>query len=93
MIDFVEARFEEHGVTKLIPDDEVIERHARHMLERQLIEKAIAEISEKIAKEAKTAALPIDLREHIERVFKKHPELSWDAAVARIVRIAGKGDR
>lgn len=41
IIEFIEAKFDEHGVTKLIPDDEAIERHARRMLERQLVEKAI----------------------------------------------------
>jgi hypothetical protein len=88
IIDFIEAKFDDHGIIKLIPDDEVIERHARHMIERQLVEKAITQISIKIAEEARTAALPTDLRERIERALKEHPQLSWDAAVARIIRNA-----
>ena len=32
IIDFVEAKFAQHGVTKLIPDEAVIERHARRTI-------------------------------------------------------------
>ena len=85
LIDFIEAKFAEHGVKKLIPDDATIEKHARCVIEQQLAEKAIAEIADKIANEAKTAELPTDLRQRIEVCLTKHPQLSWDAAVAQII--------
>jgi hypothetical protein len=85
-IDFVEARFAEHGVTKLIPNDVVLEQHARRVLEQQMTEHVIATASEQIAKQAKETGLPTDLRPRIEAALLEHPELSWDAAVARLVR-------
>jgi hypothetical protein len=86
IIEFIEAKLGEHGVTKLIPSDEVIESHARHVIEDILLQKAIDEVSKKIVEEAKAIASPADLREQIKREFKERPEMSWDAAIVRIVR-------
>jgi hypothetical protein len=85
-IDFVEARFAEHGVTKLIPNDAVLEKHARRVIEQQMTERVIATASEQIAKRAQETGLPTDLRPRIEEALNEHSELSWDAAVARVVR-------
>ena len=89
LVDFIEAKFAEHGVEKLIPDDAAIAQHARRVIEQQLAEKAIAEIADKIAAEAKAAELPTDLRQRVEAYLAKHPRLSWDAAVAQIIAEEG----
>ena len=49
LIDFVEARFAEHRVTKLIPDQNVIEQHARRTIEPRLLAPAVAIASDEIA--------------------------------------------
>jgi hypothetical protein len=36
LIDFVEAKFAEHGVKKLVPDENVLTQHARRLIEQQL---------------------------------------------------------
>jgi hypothetical protein len=86
LIDFIEEKFAEHGVAKLIPDAATIEQHARRVIERQLVEQAIAKVAEEIAEKAKTAELPTKLRERIEEIVEEQPELPWDVAVAKIVR-------
>ena len=86
LIDFVEAKFADYGVAKVIPEEFVIERHARRTRERQLLQRGIAKILGEIAKQAQTAELPANLREQIEAKFAKEPNLPWDAAVAQIMR-------
>ena len=39
LVDFIEARFAEHGVKKVIPDDDVIEEHARRIIKQRLVNK------------------------------------------------------
>jgi hypothetical protein len=85
IIDFVETKFAEYDVTKLIPDEAVMEQHARRIIERQLLARAIAKISGEVAEQAKKIELPAALREQIEAAFKEEPATSWDAAVAQIV--------
>jgi hypothetical protein len=86
LVDFVETKLTEHGVRKLIPDDDVIEKHARRVI-RELL---IAKISDEFDKEAAKADLPAGLRRQIEEFVEKNTELPWDAAVAQI--IAGDAD-
>jgi hypothetical protein len=84
-IDFVEQKLEEHGVEKIIPDDDVMVDHARRVLEQVLADKAIEQIKERIAKEAAEIKLPKDLRQLVEDEIVLDPALSWDAAVATVV--------
>jgi hypothetical protein len=84
-IDFVEQKLEEHGVEKVIPDDEVLIRHARRVLEQKIAAKAVAKLRERIAKEAAETKLPEGLRRPVEQEFQADPSMSWDIAVANIV--------
>jgi hypothetical protein len=81
LVDFVETKLAEHGVRKLIPHDDVIEKHARRVIKERLV----AKISDEFEKEAAKADLPEDLRRQIEDFLQQNPELPWDAAVAQII--------
>jgi len=85
-LDFIEAKFVEHGVCKIVPEDATIEKHARRVIEQHKTERAIAQVAKEIAEQVTIAKLPTDLRQRIEAELKTHRELSWDAAVARIIR-------
>jgi predicted metal-dependent peptidase len=84
-IDFLEQKFKEHGVQKLVPGNNVLQRHARRLIEQQLAEKEIAKIRSRIAAEAANAKLPSTLRRRVEAELRKQPVLSWDQAVKNIV--------
>jgi DNA topoisomerase 6 subunit A-like protein len=85
LIDFVEGKFEEHGVTKIIPDDEVLELHARRMLERHLVLRRLEKLLPEIREQVANTALPDDLRKLVEERLDQEPELPWDAVVAEII--------
>jgi hypothetical protein len=85
LIDFIEEKFKERGVEKVIPDDDIIEKHARRVIKQRLTAQAIAKISEELTKQAETIDLPEDLREQIEDLLEERPELPWDEAVALVI--------
>jgi hypothetical protein len=61
LVDFVEDKLEFYGVAKVIPDGDVIQQHARHLLENELTGKLIAQHAEEITKRASAAELPANL--------------------------------
>jgi hypothetical protein len=81
LVDFVEAKLEEHGVEKLVPDEDVLEAQARRLIEHKLTRDLIDGERERIAQEAARKELPADLEDRLEALLEERPELSWDAAL------------
>lgn len=82
LVDFVERKLTEHGVKKLVPDDEILEQQARRVIKERLTQEALSKVAEEIEQETESAVLPEDFRWLVEGVLEEHPQLSWDAAVA-----------
>jgi hypothetical protein len=82
LLDFVEEKLDEHGVEKLIPEDALLEQHARRLVEQRLAGVAIARLKSKITKEAAAKKLPADLHRRLANVLALKPQLPWDAALA-----------
>jgi hypothetical protein len=85
LVDLVEAKLQEHGVEKVVPEDGVLVQHARRLVEQRLVEQAITRISNELTEQAATVDLPGDLRERIDVFLEENPELPWDEALARII--------
>jgi hypothetical protein len=85
LVAFVERKLAEHGVAKVVPEDKVIEKHARRVLERALTEKAIREMALEIQREVANIELPPDLAAQINALVAERRVLSWDQAVSDIV--------
>jgi hypothetical protein len=85
MINFIEAKLVAHGVEKLVPDDAVIEEHARRLLEQRFAGAAIAPLRTVIAQRARTAVLPADLTRRIAAALADNPALPWDVALAQVL--------
>jgi hypothetical protein len=85
LITFIEGKFEEHGVSKVIPDDDVLQLHARRMLERRMVLQEMDKMPPDIRKRVTEVVLPDDLHELVEDLLDENPEIPWDAAVAEII--------
>ncbi len=81
-LDFLERKFEEHGVKKVVPDTQTVTLHARRLIEKQLAQKLLDDARVSIAAQAAATKLPANLRQKVERRLRQQPELSWDQAVA-----------
>jgi hypothetical protein len=92
IIDFIEKKFAEHGVKKLVPDDETLEQHARRVIKRRLTQEILDTFTADIERDTDDAELPEDFRQQVEGVLQEHPELPWDAAVALILNPVKESD-
>jgi hypothetical protein len=85
LVDLVEAAFAAHGVEKVIPDDDVLEQHARHRFRIMLTNESLIKKAKKIEKQAATRPLPADLAEQVRTLLEAEPALSWDQALVRLI--------
>jgi len=85
LVDFVEAGIAAYGITKVVPDDDVLESHARHHLESKFSSELLARHAAAIAERAAATKLPPDLLVRVVEVLSVDPALSWDQALARLV--------
>jgi hypothetical protein len=84
-IEFIERKLTEHGVTKIIPDQETLEAHARRVTQQIRAEKALAPLLEKMRAECDGLSFP-DLANEVQKFLKRSPDISWDMAVSEIIR-------
>jgi hypothetical protein len=89
-IDFIERRFADHGVEKLIPDDQILEQHARRVIKNRLTQEALDLFADDIQQQTDNTKLPENFRQAVEASLEQYPELPWDAAVALILGEADK---
>jgi hypothetical protein len=82
---FLQRKLAEHGVLKVVPDESVLERHARRVIEQGLAEKVLDEVRTTLREKAASATLPDDLRTQVSAVLVERPELSWDLAVSALI--------
>ena len=74
-----------HGMQKVVPDTETIEARGRRLIEQRLASKALAEIRDRITRQAAATALPADSEDQLRSYLAHHPSLSWDDALAQII--------
>lgn len=84
-VQFLERKLAEHGISTVVPGNDVLEQHAQHVLTRALTNKALEAIRAKAEEDAHSIALSSDLHGQVVAALKRQPEIPWDFAVADIV--------
>jgi hypothetical protein len=85
IVDHIERHLAEHGVKKVVPDDDVLAQHARRVVEQELAVTAVEKLRPKICRRAAEMRLPADLRQQVEARLQRDPSQPWDAALAAIM--------
>jgi hypothetical protein len=85
---FLEDKLKKYA-QKVVPEEAVIEAHARRVWEQVQAEQRCKEILDQIHAEAATAQLPADMVERVKELLETESALSWDQAVARFLRVSG----
>jgi hypothetical protein len=88
LVAFVERKFAEHGVAKVVPDDDMLAGTYRAFIRGQRLQEIFDCQSAKADKG--DLVVPADLREKVEAGLKKHPAWRWDDAVRKIAGVDGK---
>jgi hypothetical protein len=86
LVAFVERKLEEHGIGKIIPDEDTL-KDAYRLFERgRRIEKTVEKALRKFEKdEHDSLEVPKDLAGRVRKILANDSALRWDQAVARIV--------
>lgn len=91
LIDWLEDKFEEHGVEKVIPEKHLLGRvwqseHRSHAYNK-FAEKRLKEIQADFDKQYKEPKTPKDLQNQVARHFETHSAASWNDAISSIARV------
>jgi hypothetical protein len=93
LIAWLEKKFAQHGVEKVVPDEKVLEKVSRQILRDRyrdaLVEEFLTKQSKEIEEHAKNATLPADLGRRVRRLFRQDPVQSWHQALMRIMEPMG----
>jgi hypothetical protein len=82
---WIEGKLEKHGAGKVVPEDEVLERHARRVFARQAVAGGARPLIEAAEAKAAAAKLPADLRRRVSQRLKDKPVLSWEEALEEVL--------
>jgi len=89
LVAFVERKLEEHGIKKVIPDDEELAEayrlFARSQEAEQIIERELKQLNGNDAVD-----VPRDVKNRVRKYLLLHPEARWDAAVQYLVATCQK---
>jgi hypothetical protein len=81
---FLERKLVEHGVRKIVPDRDTMERHARSVIEHHLASGALRDMRDRLKGQAGAVALPEDMDRRVRALLERDPSLPWDEAVASV---------
>jgi hypothetical protein len=80
---FVERKLRENGVTKIVPDHELLAETFVGMERGMRLEEAVEALDKDDGDQTITA--PADLEQRVQRMLEKTPAMRWDAAVKVVV--------
>ena len=80
-VEWLEAKLEEQGVEKVIPDSATLESAYRRALSIQQYREAVDEAREEIQDRVAAVEIPENLRANLKQRMKSHPSQPWDEAL------------
>jgi len=89
-IEFIRGKLTEHGVEKVIPDDDVLRKAYKRAISSQRILKVINKIK---ADKEKNIDIPDNLGEQVAKKIKKYKESTWDKIVWDIAETTEKENK
>ena len=84
-IEWIESKLAEHGVKKVVPDDETLQEAYRRAAQIAYVNGHIEEIEDEAKVHAETITIPDDLGEQVRKGLKEHSHLPWDKVIATLV--------
>jgi hypothetical protein len=86
---WLDSKLIEHGVAKVIPDNETLDQAYRRAAAVRRYQQIIDEAGDKIATYAQGLTVPDTLRANVARRLANDPTLAWDEALAELLARAG----
>jgi hypothetical protein len=86
LVALIERKLQANGIGKVIPDQATLADAYRRELEQVSVRKLIAERLPQIREMAESMQVPADLEARVLAAFNDEPALSWDQALAKVIR-------
>jgi hypothetical protein len=83
-IAFIERKLTEHGIKKIVPDDDLLSETYKALAASRRLEEIIAEAIKDAEEEDND--IPDDLADKVAAYLKENPTVRWDAAIASILK-------
>jgi hypothetical protein len=87
LVDFVENKLKQHGISKVIPSAKMLARTYQLFAASDRLSEAFDEMKEKLEEESEEATIriPDDLAAKVAAELQQHPDIPWHRAVRLIV--------
>ncbi len=85
-ITHIEEKLAEHGIKKVVPDDDTLQDAYRRAHRSHSLNDAIHELAEELDASGDELDIPSALKEMVTGRLEKYPTLSWDLAIAAVAR-------
>jgi DNA topoisomerase VI subunit B len=94
LVEMIEAAFQKHGVTKIVPEEDILAQYFKEQFEYRKAQEAIEDAIRKARDEVGEIAVPDDLKEQVESYLADNPAASWGTAIRAIAdgEAAGRQD-
>ena len=93
LVEWIEGKLEEHGVTKVIPDEATLIEAYRRELQSAWLRDRFDELLEASYEAVEGLDIPTDLRKRVSAALDEDPELAWNQAVRSIAAGGGSGEQ
>ena len=77
LVNWIERKLKEHGISKVVPDEETLADAYRRMRRQAVVQERIDKALKELGKE-EDGPVPEDLRTRIAEELKANPEKRWD---------------
>ncbi len=81
---WIEGKLEQHGVTKVIPAEDILIDAYRRARTQSRVQARIDEVLEEMGEVDDDEDAPPDLRERIDQRLRESPDAAWDEVVREI---------
>ena len=85
LVEWIEAKLDECGVSKVLPSDDQIAEAYRHAVQCEYLEEHSEELLQSARQHAADPTVPGNIKKRIAARLRKAPAMSWDAALHGIV--------
>ncbi len=84
LVTLIEDKLEEHGVSKVIPDEDCLVSAYRRAAEQAFVQKQIDEVIDEARELGEGTEIPKGLRDKVKKRLQREPATTWDQVVKEI---------
>jgi hypothetical protein len=84
-VEWLEKSLAAHDVKKIVPDADLVEERARHILGINLLKQEVADLERAAKEQAASIALPEDLIERVRNELENNPAAPWEEALSTVI--------